>query len=188
MTTEAELDNGGYSPEQELEALKMRADRLGVKYHPSISAEKLREKIATYLAETEPKMPAAPVPEKSDADKLNDERRDAINRAMRLVRVRITCMNPFKKEWEGEIFTAGNSVVGSVEKYVPFNTEWHVPQIMLNMLEERNCQIFFNEKARNGITVRRGKLIKEFAIEILPDLTPGQLKDLAQQQAMANRI
>jgi hypothetical protein len=31
-------------------------------------------------------------------------------------------------------------------------------------------------------------LVKEFAIEILDPLTPQELKDLAQRQAMGNRI
>jgi len=36
--------------------------------------------------------------------------------------------------------------------------------------------------------VRQGKLIKEFAIEVLDALTPGELHELAQRQAMAKSI
>jgi hypothetical protein len=36
--------------------------------------------------------------------------------------------------------------------------------------------------------MRRFKLVKEFSIEILPNLTGVELKDLANQQAIANRI
>ena len=99
-------------------------------------------------------------------------------------------MNPAKKEWEGEIFTVGNAVVGSVKKYVPFNADegWHVPYIIYEALRERQCQIFVSSKTKNGVTMRQGKMIKEYAIEVLPPLTEEELKDLAQRQAMAKSI
>jgi hypothetical protein len=48
--------------------------------------------------------------------------------------------------------------------------------------------VFYPVKTMHGVTVRKGKLIKEFAIEVLPQLTPEELRDLAQRQAMANAI
>lgn len=168
----------------ELVALKERADLLGIQYHPSIGAEKLREKIAAALADkpTEAK-PAEAESESARHKKIIDE-------ATKLIRIRLTCMNPFKKDWDGELITVSNSVVGTLKRYIPFNAPdgWHVPQMMLNMLEERQCQVFYNEKTRNGVSIRKGKLIKEFAIEVLPPLTEKELKDLAQQQAMSKRI
>jgi len=53
-------------------------------------------------------------------------------------------------------------------------------------MEERQCQIFVTGKPDiHGQKPREGKLIKEFAIEILPNLTAAELKALAQRQAMA---
>jgi hypothetical protein len=40
----------------------------------------------------------------------------------------------------------------------------------------------------SGNTSRTGKLIKEFAIEVMPQLTSEELHDLAQRQAMSNSI
>jgi hypothetical protein len=99
-------------------------------------------------------------------------------------------MNPAKKEWDGEIFTAGNSLVGSMTKYVPFNADdgWHVPRIIYQQLVQRQCQVFTTVRDSRGNTSRKGKLIKEFAIEVLPMLTAEELKDLAQRQAMAKSI
>ncbi len=37
-----------------------------------------------------------------------------IREANSLVRCRISCMNPAKKDWPGEIFTVSNAVVGTV--------------------------------------------------------------------------
>lgn len=105
--------------------------------------------------------------------------------ATKLVRVRITCMNPGKREWEGEIFQVSNRVTGVLKKYVPYGVDWHVPNMILNMIQERQCQVFTTVKGSRGFKSRVGKLIKEFGVEILPRLTEDDIKDLAQRQAMA---
>jgi len=178
--------------QEELNSLKSRADLMGISYHPSIGAEKLREKINAAMAQAaapkEPEKPAAPlVVEESAAQRRARKRREANE----LVRIRVSCMNPAKKEWDGEIFTVGNSTVGSFTKFIPFNAEdgWHVPRIIYNQLVDRQCQIFVTTKdPKTGAKKRVGKLIKEFAIEVLPNLTPEELNDLAQRQAMAKSI
>lgn len=175
--------------QDELAALKQRADMLGLTYHPSIGVEKLREKVNAALAppeETKPAADPASAEEESVAARHNRLKREATA----LVRIRVACMNPAKKEWEGEIFSVGNSVVGSLTKYVPFNAEdgWHVPQMILQMIQDRQCQIFYTVADARGNKVRKGKLIKEFSVEILDPLTPEELHDLAQRQAMANSI
>ena len=176
----------------ELDSLKARADRMGIAYHPSIGVDKLREKVAAALAD-EPAVSTAPVavePVPAEVETLAQKRRRMKNDAMALVRIRLTCMNPAKKEWDGEIITAGNNLVGSVTKYVPFQAEegWHIPRIMLNVLQARQCQVFTTLKSKGGVAIRQGKLIKEFAIEILPQLTADELHDLAQRQALAQSV
>lgn len=164
----------------ELTALKARADMMGVKYHPSISLEKLKEKITAHLNAEEDKPVAEP-----EMDRAALQRN-----ASELMRIRVTCMNPAKKEWEGEIFTVGNSVVGTFKKYVPFNADegWHVPRIIYEQLKERECQVFTTVRDLRGNSTRKGKLIKEFAIEVLPNLTEEEIKELAQRQAMAKSV
>lgn len=171
----------------ELTTLKARADLLGVKYHPSVGVDKLREKIEAKLADTEPEESQAPA---KAAESEREFRLRKKQEASELIRVNITCMNPAKKEWEGEIFTAGNSVVGTFKKFVPFNTEdgWHIPRVIYNQLLQRQCQVFFTTKDSRGNSIRKGKLIKEFAIDVLPALTPAELKELAQRQAMARSV
>lgn len=167
----------------ELSALKARADLLGISYHPSIGLEKLRDKVNAALSEGEKEDGAAVSSEAA-------ERVDLQKKAAELVRIRVTCMNPAKKEWEGEIFTTGNAVVGTFKKFVPFNNDegWHVPRIILEMMQQRECQVFTTVRDSRGNSTRRPKLIKEFAIEILPALTEEELKDLAQRQAMAGSV
>lgn len=187
-TTDIELDEALKAAE--FEALKERATKLGLKFHPNIGEEKLREKVKEFMEkeaaeEKEEKSveeePVAPKPE-TDAEFRRRKKKEAAA----LVRVRITCMNPNKREWEGEFFIAANSVVGTFAKYVPFNTEWHVPQIILNQIQQRKCQVFYTALDGRGNKIRKGKLVPEFSIEILPPLTKKELHDLAQRQAMAN--
>lgn len=175
--------------QDELSTLKARADMMGISYHPSIGVEKLREKIAAALAGDKPA--EAPVAAPAPGTETENQKRARLRReASELVRIRITCMNPAKAEWQGEIITSGNSVVGSFTKFVPFNADegWHVPRIIYNQLVDRQCQVFTTTTDNRGNKIRKGKLIKEFAIEVLPPLTQEELHDLAQRQAMAGGV
>lgn len=170
----------------ELDSLKARADMLGIPYHPNIGVDKLRDKVAAAISTTSaPVVTTAPVVESENAIRGRHMRE-----AAELVRVRVSCMNPNKKEWEGEIFTVGNSVVGTFKKFVPFNIDegWHVPRIIYNQLVERQCQIFVAHKDERGNSTRRSKTIKEFSVEVLPPLTADELAELARRQAMAHSI
>jgi hypothetical protein len=166
----------------ELESLKARADLLGVTYHPSISPAKLREKIAAHQAgqaQTED------APAEGEESKYAKQLR-LQQEATKLVRVNVMCNNPAKREWAGEIISVGNNAVGTIKKYVPFNTEdgWHIPQFMYQVLKERQCPVFYNDKTKHGVTVRRSKLIKEFNIEVLDPLNAQELQELKIRQAM----
>lgn len=169
----------------ELETLKERADKMGIKYHPNVGVETLRERVnAALTGETNEESKEA---EKAPEKETEGQRKQRLKKeALKLVRIRATNMNPNKKEWESEIFTVSNSVLGTVKRCVQFNEEWHVEQIILNAMKERQCQIFQKARGPRGEQIVKPKLIKEFNIEILPPLTEKELKELAQRQAMAN--
>ena len=164
----------------ELATLKARADMLGITYHPSIGVEKLKEKISAVTSNQ------LREPETVVGDVKNDPKADAL----RLIRIRLQCMNPAKKEWEGEIISVGNSVVGTVKKYIPFNADegWHVPKMLFDYLNEKQCQVFVTVKDSRGNNIRKGKLIKEFAIDVLPPLTPAELQEMARRQALGRNV
>lgn len=191
MTDQNELDEGAVQ-ESELDALKSRAATMGITFHPNIGLDTLRAKVQKALEGADDKdadsesVPATAAV-KAPAGETIAQRNYRIKQlATELIRVEVTCMNPQKKEWEGEIFTASNSAIGTVKLMVPFNTPWHVPRIIVTMMEERRCQVFYTVKDSKGNKTRRGKLITEFAINKLPKLTDAQIKELAQRQAMAN--
>lgn len=180
--------------QDELAALKARADMMGISYHPSIGLEKLRQKVNAAVEGT-PEEPettetAAASSAAAGVETEGQRQKRLKDDAHRLVRVRLTCMNPAKAEWPGEIISVGNAVVGSVSKYIPFNAEegWHIPNIIYQHLKERTCQVFHTVQDSRGNKTRKGKLVKEFAIELLDPLTPEELHDLAQRQAMAGTV
>lgn len=210
-----ELENIGADTtlpvKDELTALKERANAMGIQYHVNIGLEKLREKVNAYLNDTEesedavvqltaPTLPAGlkvgATTEEIIAGYLETQqaglsvaqkRNEAIKNANRLVRVRIGCMNPNKRDWEGEIFTISNALVGTFKKFVPFNSVegWHIPFIILQAIKERQCQIFVNGTDANGRKTKRAQLIAEFSVEVLPALNEIELKELAQRQLIA---
>jgi hypothetical protein len=125
-----------------------------------------------------------PVPE-TTAQKRNRLQKEA----MKLVRIRVTCLNPNKKDLPGEIFTVGNRFIGTVKKYIPFGDQtengYHVPYCLFEHLKDRKfLHIRTNKTKRDGIVVQTG-YVPEFAIEVLQQLTPKELGQLAARQAMA---
>ena len=177
------------SQQDELKSLKKRADLLGIKYHPSISLEKLRDKVngAMEDKDIEDETPSEDAPKKESPLEL---RKRLKKEALKLVRIRLTCMNPAKKDWDGEIIATGNTYIGTVKKYIPFNAPegWYVPHILYEVLRDRMFQNFVTVKLPGGLSHRQGRLEKEFAIEVLPDLEEEELKELARRQAMSKAI
>lgn len=191
MSNELQETNDTKLVQDELTVLKARADKMGISYHPSIGVDKLKEKIKASLSDEPVEAVEDEVAETVTEVKVKKKSKGELKKeASKLVRIRVTCMNPNKKEWEGEIFTVSNAVVGTFKKYVPFNTEegYHVPHIIYEQLKERKCQIFQTVRDSRGNKSRKGKLINEFSIEMLPPLTPAELQELARKQAMANSV
>jgi len=176
--------------EDEFTVLKKRAVLLGITVGPNIGLETLRKKVNEKLKEPET---AAPEPDNSgkSAKQLKAiARRNAIQDALKLIRVNVSCMNPDKKHLEGDFFTVSNSVIGTETRYVQFNVEdgWHVPNIILTVLKEKQFQTFVTKKLPNGQKTKVGKLVKEYAIEYLDPLTEEELAELARRQAMSGSI
>ena len=204
-------DDDKQMAEARLGALKERATALGIKFHPSIGEEKLQEKINEAMAADDRSDTDGDDDSDSGSDPVSTEetptsvgedsahsddkapKEESPNQlrlrkqkeASELIRIRVTCMDPAKKDYEGEIFCAGNRVIGTFKKYVPFNQEYHVPRILYNMIKDKQCQIFITTRDEKRRNVTKGKMIKAYSVEVLDPLTPTELKELAQRQAMA---
>ena len=162
----------------ERDALKARADLMGIKYQPNTPTEKLKELIAEGLGGVD-------VREYTDEEIRAEKLMQIKNDALRLIRVNVTCFNPAKRDWDGEIITVSNSVIPVVRKFIKFGTTegYHVPNIILEVLKDRMFQNFSSKKTR-GVDVPTSTYQKEFGIEYLPALTEQELKELARRQAM----
>jgi hypothetical protein len=105
----------------------------------------------------------------------------------KLVRVRISCLNPNKSGLPGEIFTVHNDIVGTVKKFVPYNEagdSYHVPFMLLKFLKRKKfLQIKDPPKGSRGAPTT--KMVPEFALEILEPLTQRELAELAKAQGAA---
>jgi len=109
----------------------------------------------------------------------------ARKKALALIRVVITVKDPSKQSWEGEIISAGNDVIGEVKKYVPYmNAEegYHLPQIILNVLKDKQCTVFVNRKGKDGKMLKEAKQIRAYSFEYLDPLTPDELTELGRSQ------
>jgi hypothetical protein len=183
--------------QDELTVLKDRARLMGIKFHPSVGVETLRKKIQDELdgnksddLESEEDKPKASKEGLAFKPETKLEMQLRLRKeASKLVRVNVTCMNPNKKDWPGEVFTFSNSFVGTHRKFVPFNTTegYHVPTVIYNMIVERQFVSHYTV-TENGKPINKQKLVKEFAVEVLPSLTENELKDLAQRQALNKSI
>ena len=105
-----------------------------------------------------------------------------LKRATKLVRCIVTCNNSVKSALPGEIISARNSMIPEQKKFIPFNTPTHVPQIILNVLKEKQYQFFKQVRLPNGIMSTKAILMPEYNIQELPPLTAEEFNAIRQKQ------
>ncbi len=211
MTTDANVNQapapivdatGADVQPNERDALKKRAAFMGIQHEDNIPTDKLRALVnAKMNEEAKPEQPtAATAPVASAAleekpvlgvpadvrpmtqEELRKERRtEARKEALRLVRVIVTPNNPAETDRGGVLITVGNNAVGSVTQMVQFGEPWHVKNIVLMALQEKQFQRFVTSKDKAPQSV----LAKAYSIEILPNLTEVEIEQLRLSQNAA---
>lgn len=174
---------------KEIDVLKERADKMGLKYSPNIGLETLRTKIEKALNGEQNDPDEEKEGRLSEVERQGKLRMKLRKEALKLVRIRVTDLDPKKKDLQGEILCAANEFVGTVKRYVPYNGEpWHVEQIILDMMRDREFLNIKTVKTKGeGVSIEK-KWVKEYAIEILPPLTKEELSKLAAAQAAAGSV
>lgn len=181
----------------ELDMLKERAKMMGVVFSNNIGVESLKKKIQDKMDGTgEDQGKPADEPEANPLGGDLDEkpltkqqlRQKIVADAMKLVRVRITNMDPKKKDLAGEIITVANEYIGNVKRYVPYGEEtedgWHVPQCIFDQLQAKEyLQIRTIKDKRTGTFRTVTSFVKEFGLQVLPQLTKAELEKIAAAQA-----
>lgn len=112
--------------------------------------------------------------------------------AMKLIRVRIYNMNPSKADLKGELVTVGNKYLGTVRKFIPFgeatDNGFHIEKILFDELRQRKFQQLRPKKVRGIEVAPDRRMVPEYNLEILPQLTRAELKELGEKQAAAERL
>ena len=205
------VENDDDKPEDmptELDLLKRRAQLMGITFSNNIGLDALKEKVS-----------AAQNPEKvvtttisKDEITINDGsntvnplagvnkatekpmslRQYLIQEKMKLIRVRITNLDPKKKDLPGEIITVANEYLGTVRKYVPFgevtDNGYHIPKCMYDVLKDRTFVSIKTRKGTKGEQIVEHQNAREFSLEILPPLTVDELAKLAASQSAAGGV
>ena len=188
-TTSNEPENDLDQDEQDavLDDLKNRAAAMGLTHHPKIGIKALREKIAEFIEQQEKinneTAIAADNKKASKEDQEKQQRLEDKAAGEALVRIRITCTDPLKRNYEAEIFQASNSVIGTKRVCVPYGKIWHVPKIIRNMIKAKQY-LSFRSVTVAGRPTKEKVLLPAYVVEDFPALTKEEMKDLEQRQAM----
>ena len=204
-------EDGDKQP-SELDLLKRRADMMKIGYSNNIGVDALKAKIAAAMEGQKPTSDNSPQAEAAQTQQAQNGNGDVnaltgtstkptkklslrqhlINEKMKLVRVRITNLDPKKKDLPGEIITVANEYLGTVRKFVPFgevtDNGYHIPQCLYDVLKERTFVNIKVRKGSKGEEIVEHQNAREFSLEVLPPLTADELAKLAASQSAAGGL
>ena len=215
-----ETENASIQQPSELDMLKKRAKMMGITFSNNIGLDALREKIKDAMENSEsaaqrrqqeqqaskdPSNNAVTQPDVSKGEGGNVNaltggrtgkklslRQHLQQEKMKLVRVRITNLDPKKKDLPGEIITVANEFLGTVRKFVPFgevtDNGYHIPQCLYDMLKERTFVSIKTRKGPKGEQIVEHQNAREFSLEVLPPLTQEELAKLGAAQQAAGGL
>ena len=195
----------------ELDLLKRRADMMKISYSNNIGVDALKAKIQAAMKGEKPaenQQEKAPVAQQQTSNgdgsvnaltgaetkpaKKMSLRQYLQQEKMKLVRCRITNLDPKKKDLPGEIITVANEHLGTVRKFVPFgevtDNGYHIPQCIYDMLKERTFVSIKTRKDPKGQTIVEHQNAREFSLEVLPPLTADELAKLGAAQQAAGGL
>ncbi len=203
-----------------IEEARKAATELGVKFSGNTGLETLKTKLIEVLSvmesspasidfggdgEEEIQVAKAPVktkePTVSDLLKMDptleknpNVRRQIIRaQALRMVRCKISNLDPNDSMLSGAIISVQTKYTGKVAKYVPFGEEsdngYHIPQIIYDFLKTQKFALRKEKKGgRFGVKTYTTSMVNKFAIEILPPLTRKEIQELAAHQRASQAI
>ena len=203
-------DEGGAAHEEqaqqptELDMLKSRAKLMGIAFSNNIGLDALKSKIEEHKqaseAKTQTQVPAQTNEQQPEVQTENQKKKAKTlslrthlqKEKMKLVRLRITNLDPKKKDLPGEILTTGNEYLGTVRKFVPFgeatDNGYHVPYCLYEMMRDRKFLSIKTRKGPKGQTIVEQQMVREFALEILPPLTEVELARLSAAQLSSGGV
>ena len=173
----------------ELQSLKERAEMMGLKVHPRAGVDKIKAAINAKLnGESTEESTDGETPKVTKKQKRELTRKELVKSMGKLVRITLSCNDPQYAGRGGVLKEVGNSFV-SFKKFIPFDTEFHVPSVIVDHL--RGCTFTKSVAGKDKLTGRKTvKYVtaKQFVIDTLAPLTEDELKELASQQARSGSI
>lgn len=179
----------------ELELLRDRAKFMGLKFKKTDDVEALKtminEKLDAPVAETteRPKATAsvetADEPSKLPVAKPTSLRKELQRENLRLVRVRITNLDPKDDDLSAQLFTVDNEYLGTVSRVIPFgeatDNGTHIEYCLYKLL--KGMKFLRIKTVGKGINAKTEQAwVSKFAIEILDPLTSEELDALKASQ------
>ncbi len=191
--------------QKRIEALKEKCDEYGITYAPQAGESKLQQLLDAYYKEQEELSGMQNNVTTADVDETEEETStdekpltkaelyEQVKReATKLIRVRITCMDPAFKKRKSDLFKVSNKAIGIVGRCVQFDGKpTHVEQVILDVMRAKRFQMFEEETVQTAFgprKVKKGRQVPSFAIEVLSPLTEKELKELAADQAARGSI
>lgn len=174
----------------ERKELIAKAEGLGIEFRKNISTAELDEMVLQAESDKEieakskeietrtkdiPKVEIDPATLDMGARKAYERKR-----ASRLVRCIVSSMDKDKAELEGEIISTANSLTGVIKKMIPFGREWHIPQMLVETLQEKRMLATRDRRTPKGV-VKDNIEVPAYNVVILPDLTQEELDELSKQ-------
>lgn len=203
MTDQTQVDDSDevVAAPDELAMLKSRAKMMGIAFSNNISLDTLKERIRQKMenetvqttASARDDFPADPAAAPVKKVTKQSLRQQLYQENMKLVRLRITNLDPKKRELPGEIITLANEYLGTVRKFIPYgavtDSGYHVPYCIYKMLKRRQFLSITTRKIPGtDRTSVEQRLVSEFALDVLPPLTPSEIAKLAASQAAAGGV
>ena len=175
---------------------------------PDVEPKQNEDAIASFLSEgaDEPievakavVKPAGPTVEElleMDPTKIVDPviRRQAVRaQGLKLRRISIMNNDPSEADIPSVLVTIVNKYLGKVTKLVPFGegseNGYHVPQVVYDYLKAQKFVLRRKKKGTSfGVPQYSNHMIKKYTITDLPDLTPTEVKNLADRQIATQAI
>lgn len=116
-------------------------------------------------------------------------------KALRLIRCRVTNLDPQDAAVPAMLLTAYNQYTGKVSKLIPFGEEnevgYHIPKILVDELKSRTFNMRKEKKrigSSFGVKEYTTIQVRKFNIEELPPLTQDEIDNLANDQKARGAI
>lgn len=159
----------------ELQLLKEQADTMGIEYASNVTIKTLKAKITEKLSE-------------STVDEVNETYAELEKDNLKLVNIIVTPMDSSRVNWQGEIFSVGNSVLGTVTKFVPFGKAWLVPAILVKHIKAKQFQQLIPRKGSKGEDWVESRIVNAYGVQELPMPTKEEIEELAKIQSAKDSI